>query len=220
MPSAEVTPAVPDRQPDRTASVPVVRVERWIAGFSKRHAPVRTATTDAGWVLVGVGATAFIEAPGWLAPSAGLTTLAELPKMAAGLGIAVLVVRRAGYLVAVVRGPELVAGKVGARHIHGRTAAGGWSQKRYARRRANQGDEIAAAAAASLVALGPTAELDLLVLAGDRELRDQAYAQLPRDLRNLRLGPPLAIGTPTRDDLEGLPGRVTALAVSVWDLDS
>jgi len=58
-----------------------------------------------------------------------------------------VLIRRAGYAVGLFDGPELLASKVGSRHIHGRTAAGGWSQKRYARRRANQADEIVEAAA-------------------------------------------------------------------------
>lgn len=199
--------------------MPVARLERWLSSYSQRHEPVSSLTTGSGWVLSGSGAVALLGAPAWLPPGAALPQPDALPGLAEGLCYVVLVVRRAGYLVAVVRSGTVVGSKVGYRHIHGRTAAGGWSQKRYARRRANQADEVAGAAAAALAALSPIGGLDFLVLAGDRELREQALAGLPGGLRGLRLGPTLAIGTPNRDDLAGLPGRVTALAISVWDTD-
>ena len=36
----------------------------------------------------------------------------------------------------------LTAAKVGSRHVQSRTAAGGWSQQRFARRRGKQADEL------------------------------------------------------------------------------
>ncbi|MGL5866482.1 MAG: Vms1/Ankzf1 family peptidyl-tRNA hydrolase [Dermatophilaceae bacterium] len=60
--------------------------------------------------------------------------------------LGLLLVRRGGYAVGVAVGGRLVAHKVGTRYVQSRTAAGGWSQQRFARRRANQADELVGAA--------------------------------------------------------------------------
>src|SRR6202043_1450782 len=54
--------------------------------------------------------------------------------------VGVLLVRLGGYAVGVFAGspPRLVSSKTGSRLVHGRSAAGGWSQHRFARRRENQ----------------------------------------------------------------------------------
>jgi hypothetical protein len=114
--------------------------------------------------------------------------------------VALVLVRRGGYAVGVARGAELVAHKVGTRYVQSRTAAGGWSQQRFARRRVNQADELVTAvsehAARVLVGSGAVA----LVAGGDRALvaavladaRLAPLAQLPRrelpDLPDPRLG--------------------------------
>ena len=63
--------------------------------------------------------------------------------------VAVLLVRLGGYAAGVFRGapPRLVASKVGSRLVHGRSAAGGTSQHRFARRREKQAREALEAAA-------------------------------------------------------------------------
>ena len=54
--------------------------------------------------------------------------------------VGVLLVRLGGYAAGVFTGypPVLGAAKVGSRLVHGRSAAGGWSQHRFARRREKQ----------------------------------------------------------------------------------
>ena len=85
----------------------------------------------------------------------------------------VLLVRLGGYAAGVFAGspPRLVTSKTGSRPVHGRSAAGGWSQHRFARRRENQ------AAVALRAAADATAEvfgrygadgLDAVVLGGDK----------------------------------------------------
>ncbi|HYN28400.1 MAG TPA: Vms1/Ankzf1 family peptidyl-tRNA hydrolase [Dermatophilaceae bacterium] len=59
--------------------------------------------------------------------------------------LAVVLVRRGGYAVGLAEAGRLVAHKVGTRHVQSRTAAGGWSQQRFARRRANQADALVGA---------------------------------------------------------------------------
>ena len=85
--------------------------------------------------------------------------------------LAVLLVRRGGYAVALVDGSTLVAHKVGSRHVQSRTAAGGWSQQRFARRRGNQADALVSAVQDHLVRIldGQRAPVALLA-GGDRAL--------------------------------------------------
>jgi len=68
---------------------------------------------------------------------------------AADRTVGVLLVRLGGYAAGVFTGspPRLVASKVGSRLVHGRSAAGGQSQQRFARRREKQASEATAAAA-------------------------------------------------------------------------
>ena len=61
--------------------------------------------------------------------------------------VGVLLVRRAGFAVGVFEGATLVASKVDSTYVQGTTKAGGWSQQRYARRRANQASAAFAEAA-------------------------------------------------------------------------
>jgi hypothetical protein len=67
--------------------------------------------------------------------------------------IGVLLVRLGGYAAGVFSGypPVLGAAKVGSRLVHGRSAAGGWSQHRFARRREKQASEALSAAADAAV---------------------------------------------------------------------
>ncbi|WP_131104941.1 acVLRF1 family peptidyl-tRNA hydrolase [Ornithinimicrobium sufpigmenti] len=110
-----------------------------------------------------------------------------------------LLVRRGGYAVAVATAEgELVAHKVGTRRVQGRTAAGGWSQQRFARRRGHQADELVEAAvghARRILGEGEDkagAPVGAVVLGGDPALGDQA----------LHL---LAVGPQKR--LHGIPRR-------------
>jgi Actinobacteria/chloroflexi VLRF1 release factor len=97
--------------------------------------------------------------------------------------VGVLLVRLGGYAAGVFTGPapQLAASKVGARLVHGRSAAGGTSQQRFARRREKQASEALGAAAATAAAVfGPFAgQIDAVVLGGDR----QAIAGLRDDPR-------------------------------------
>ena len=85
----------------------------------------------------------------------------------------VFLVRLGGFAAGVFAGspPRLISSKVGSRLVHGRSAAGGTSQHRFARRRENQATAaIAAAADTAVKVLVPYAErLDAVVLGGERK---------------------------------------------------
>jgi peptide subunit release factor 1 (eRF1) len=104
--------------------------------------------------------------------------------------VGVLLVRLGGYAAGVFEGRQLVASKVGSRQVHGRSAAGGQSQQRFARRREGQVRVALAAAADNVVrVLVPeAARLDGVVLGGDRGAVDEI-------LTDRRLGPLLPLVT-------------------------
>ncbi len=93
--------------------------------------------------------------------------------------LAVVLVRRGGYAVGLAVRGELTAHKCGTRYVQSRTAAGGWSQQRFARRRGNQADELVRAVAEQVVRLVPTGVPRGLVLGGDRALAAQVL-EYPR----------------------------------------
>lgn len=200
----------------RTISVPVRRLARWLDGFGSRHGTFSAQPCDepAGWVLAASdGSVAVVHAPPWL------VDLPDDPAALTGIRpvFGALFVRRAGYAVACFAGSERTQAKVGRRHIHGRTAAGGWSQQRYARRRSNQADEIAAAAAkaADRIVVAASPEVAFLVTGGDRPLlADVLRAADPR-LARLPIGVHLGMGTPDASVLAGIPDRVLAVQVDL-----
>src|ERR1700691_4829350 len=81
--------------------------------------------------------------------------------------VGVLLARLGGYAAGVFTGypPALADSKVGSRLVHGRSAAGGWAQHRFARRREKQANEALDAAAATAAAVfGRAPRLDAVVL--------------------------------------------------------
>jgi hypothetical protein len=148
----------------RRVTVAAERLERWLAGFAERHGGATTTPGPEIVELVGAdGDRAWLEVP-FPPLTGGLVEHVLRPRR-----VGVLLVRRGGYAVGVFDGPQLTASKVGSSYVQGTTKAGGWSQQRYARRRANQaGAAFAEAADAAARILGDQ-PLDALVAGGDRE---------------------------------------------------
>ena len=202
--------------PAHVVEVPLRRLPGWLEGFAARHGPwTPTPTADPpGWDLVaGDSARAQVMLPTWWA--AGEPGPLD-PDALAGLApsYGVLLLRRAGYVVAVFDGSTVGERKVGTRHVHGRTAAGGWSQQRYARRRDNQAQEIVDAAAAAVDRiLGPRTDLGFLVTGGDRPLLTAALKSVDRRLAELPVGAHLGVGTPDARVLLAIPDRTLAVRI-------
>lgn len=97
--------------------------------------------------------------------------------------VGLLLVRLGGYSVGIARAGVILTSSTGSRLVHGRSAAGGQSQQRFARRREGQARVALRAAAdtAARVLLPRSAELDAVVLGGDTAA-----------LRNLAADPRLA----------------------------
>ena len=113
----------------RWVEVPPERLARWLDGFAARHGdPAVVGTT----YTAPDGAVAEVEVP-W-PPMVGDLVAHCLRERRLGL----LLVRLGGHAVGVAEGSRLVVSKVGSRQVHGRSAAGGWSQQRFARRREGQ----------------------------------------------------------------------------------
>ena len=136
--------------------------------------------------------------------------------------VAVFLVRLGGYAAGIFTGPapQLAASKVGARLVHGRSAAGGTSQHRFARRREKQAAEALGAAAGTAVAVfGPYAgRIDAVVLGGDR----RAMATLRSDSRlapyfGLAVERFLTVPDPRLTVLRGTPRLFRAIRIRLTD---
>jgi hypothetical protein len=230
--------------------VPAGRFPSWIASFSRRHAaggpggPAAEPDPAALRALAaapGDGTVTFTAPDGAQAechppfaesftPAAGggpdgpaALAAAVAAHAAAPRTVGVLLVRLGGYAAGVFTGypPVLADAKTGSRLVHGRSAAGGWSQHRFARRREKQASEaLDAAADTALLVFGRFGggPLDAVVLGGDRRtaagLRDDP-----------RLAPYLALATgrfitvpdPRRAVLEGSPSLFASVRIRLTE---
>jgi Actinobacteria/chloroflexi VLRF1 release factor len=136
--------------------------------------------------------------------------------------VGVLLVRLGGYAAGVFDGPKLVASKVGSRQVHGRSAAGGQSQQRFARRREGQARVALAAAAdtAVNVLLPLVSTMDAVVLGGDRRAADDVLAD-PRlaPLRPLAVDARLDVPDPRLKVLQSTPPLFRAVRIRLTDPD-
>jgi hypothetical protein len=161
------------------------RIEGWLDSFARRHGDTRTNPgPDRVTVLAADGSMAECYPPFPPLPAGTTGAGAELAAHAtADRTVGVLLVRLGGYAAGVFTGPQprLAASKVGSRLVHGRSAAGGQSQQRFARRREKQASEALAAAAdnAARVFAPYAGRLDAVVLGGDK----RAMAALAGDVR-------------------------------------
>lgn len=153
----------------RWLDVAAERFPGWVSAFAVRHGsrePLRFAVT--------AGAVSFTAADGAVAQCHPPFPESFAPPVPAGgdagggrdeivaaiagharapRAVGVLLVRLGGYAAGVFTGypPALADAKTGSRLVHGRSAAGGWSQQRFARRRDKQASEALAAAADAAV---------------------------------------------------------------------
>jgi Actinobacteria/chloroflexi VLRF1 release factor len=193
----------PARGGGRWVEVAPDRLVTWVDSFARRHPGVTVTATGSDVVILEAadGAVAECHVPFPPVPASGPegpgVPVAEAAERIArhaeaARTVAVLLVRLGGYAAGVFEGspPRLAASKVGSRLVHGRSAAGGTSQQRFARRREKQAAGAMSAAADTAAAVfGPFAgRLDAVVLGGDR----RAIAALQDDPR---LKPYFALAT-------------------------
>jgi hypothetical protein len=203
----------------RRLGVAPERLGKWLDGVGDRHGPFADVVLVDGAVhITCADTTAVTLRPSfdWTPGPALLTSFtaaAQEPHRAA-----VLLVRRGRWAVGVFDGSALVVSKVDARQVQGRTAAGGWSQQRFARRRGHQTDAVVehAVETAVRVLLPHAGSVAALFTGGDRGLADEVLTDRRlAPLAALRRESPLDVGEPTKAVLLETPKQFRAVDVHI-----
>ena len=191
--------------------VPATRLARWVENFVQRHGGVQLTAGDALHGTAPDGSTFTARLPfdreyDGPADPVAFASAAAPPEV-----WGVLLVRKGGFAVARLHGEDLAEHKVGQRHVQGRTKAGGQSQQRFARRRANQAQaayDAAADHAARILRPGP------VVTGGDHSAVETVLAD-PRLDRLQQVDRWLAVPDPRRAVLDQAILDAQAIAVDV-----
>lgn len=209
--------------PTRTAFVPAARLTGWVDRFSAAHGGLDTLqdTDDGVRLAMQDGAVALLSPP-WPdagRPGRGATLLDRLVSLASQeRSMGLVLVRRGGYAVGTAVGGTLLAHKCGTKYIQSRTAAGGQSQHRFARRRGNQADALvvkAAEEAARIFASGP---FEYLATGGDKALVDAVLAEpLLRPFAARPRLAPLPVPDPNMAVLVRAAADFSAIRIQVTD---
>jgi len=210
------------------------RFPGWIASFARRH---DAGLPDASLTVTLAGDGASFTAPdGAVAechpPFPPVPELAEplpaYPDVAEAIAahaqrpraVGVLLLRLGGYAAGVFTGspPRLADAKTGSRPVHGRSAAGGRSQHRFARRREKQANEALQAAANTAVDVFGRWRLDAVLLGGDK----RAIAELREDPRlapylKIAMDRFLTVPDPRRRVLEDSPRLFLAVKIRLTE---
>ncbi|MGH3824188.1 MAG: acVLRF1 family peptidyl-tRNA hydrolase [Pseudonocardiaceae bacterium] len=209
----------------RAVEVEPERLAGFLVRFAARHGGVlsTTITPQRVDVAAGDGARASIPVPfgPLVAPPgsrAGLAVDDLLGHLMVPRLIGLLLVRLGGYSVGVARAGVVLTSSTGSRPVHGRSAAGGQSQQRFARRRDNQVRVALRAAAdtAARVLLPRAAELDAVVLGGDTAAL-RTLAADPRLATLLARAEPrvLGIAEPRRAVLDHAAARARCVEIQL-----
>ena len=204
--------------------VPPERLGRWLERWAERNVPVARTDVRAHAVTFegAAGARVACEPPfpplegAALGAREGFDPEPLLRHAARERVVGVLLVRLGGHAAGVFAGRRLVASKVGTRPVHGRHRAGGSSQRRFERRREGQARAAldAAAEVAERVLIPHAADLEALVLGGDRRaLATVLDAPRLRRLRPLVQERVLEVPDPRLAVLRGTPDAFLATVV-------
>jgi len=149
------------------------RLAGWVNRFGGRNDGLTSVAADGTRLTItgGDGTVAVLEVPFGPMTLGHPEPLEALLDHLAGLGgLGIVLVRGGAHSVGVARDGLVLSSSTDRAYLQGRTAAGGWSQQRFARRRGNQRaasfDSAAGTAARILTPIAGS--LDGLVLGGDR----------------------------------------------------
>lgn len=205
------------------------RILKWIDGFDARHRITEARYTPHGIVLDSAdGSVADCALPLGRprpphAPEGDSWHIIEyFGELAVKpLRVGVVLARRAAVVVGVFAGDRLLESKVEKSYVQSRTAAGGWSQQRYARRRGNQADHAAGKAGdlVNRILVPQVDELDAVVTAGDREavaaiLKDRRLSEVSALVTSPHVGD---VGEPRLATLQALPDRFRAVRIHLTE---
>lgn len=196
------------------------RLTGWVNRFAARNDGIAAMTADGEAVTItgGNGTTATAAVPFPPMRPGDREPIEALLHHLSGLGTAAVILYRGGaHCMGLARDGEVLVSSTDRTYLQGRTAAGGWSQQRYARRRSNQKDaaiDRATDLAARVLLVDPVP--DILVLGGERagltailqDPRLRPLADLPR-----REFPD--IPEPRRVVLDDIALRLTTVEITV-----
>lgn len=210
----------------RTVSVPAGRIERWLDTYWVRHGRGPVTASDDGVVVAGTdGATARLRLL-WPGAELGDDPLADLVAAAhSPRRLGLLAVRADGHAVGLWDGSAVTSSKRRGHYVQSRTAAGGWSQQRFARRRENQAKaayEKAAGDVAEIIEPMAT-RLGGLVAAGNPAALKAVLAD-PRCRRTAALAaavplPHLELRDTSREALTDLAVRLLSVSIAINEPD-
>jgi hypothetical protein len=203
----------------RWVDVDPARLPAWLNGFAVRSGGYEVAAVDDALRLrAGDGTTVAM----WPPPGAPVRPEIEpfVQEAQRDRRIGLLLARQASVAAGVAAGRKLVLSKVDTSYVQSRTAAGGWSQHRYARRRENQA-KAAAGSASDLVLhllLPELPGLAAVVTGGDRRTVEAILAD-PRlaAIEPLRAERFLTVAEPRLAVLEQAVGQARAVLLLVRD---
>ncbi|MEU0790820.1 acVLRF1 family peptidyl-tRNA hydrolase [Amycolatopsis sp. NPDC005961] len=211
----------------RAVEVPPDRLAGWFDRFSVRHDGILTTEVAPRAVraLAGDGATATATVPfGPLAaPSGtfeGLVIDALLTHALAPRRIALVLVRVGAHSIGVASRGRVELSRTDRHLVQGRSAAGGWSQQRFARRRAGQARHALQDAAEDVleVLVPRLSEVDAVVLGGDRRALDALREDRRLAPLFARAEPRvLEVGEPSRAVLDEAAVRALSVQVTLRD---
>jgi hypothetical protein len=167
----------------RAGEVEPDRVSGWFARFADRHGGIARSfvTPEEVRVEAADGATATVTVPfGPLVPppDSRLAVDVLVLHVRKPRRIGLILVRLGGHSIGIAYDGKVEASRTDRRLVHGRSAAGGWSQHRFARRREGQARvALQAAATDAFELLTPRlSELEGIVLGGDQRALDELRA--------------------------------------------
>lgn len=198
------------------------RLAGWLERYAERHGVLTwTSGEDAAVGEAADGSVVHVEVPFPPLPAGSLPD-ALVRHVLVRRRVGVLLVRLGGWAAGVFDGDRLISSKVDSRQVQGRTAAGGWSQQRFARRRAGQARVALAdaVAVAERVLLPEVDHLDAVVTGGDRSaLRTVLAADSLAPLQPLIAARVLDVPDPRLRVLESTPSQFRSIWIRITEVD-